>query len=320
MQKPGILAQQKVKWTHLYIKNNPPLWYRVETISGTRYILMVDMDGTLVSLPYFSYAMLTGKKPENVSENVSFILKDGKFSCSDLSVKWQVRMLRPVSEYVESHKVVSWLPLQRNAEEQMAALSSNIRRKIRKAENNGVIVEVGGPELSGCFYSVYSQNMHRLGAPSMSRSFYRRVVESFGNGGRFVVARYKGNAIGGAVLLRNGGATEACWFATLEDYNCFYTSYLLWWECIKLSCNSGCKVFSFGRSTRGTGSHIYKSQWGTRDTTLFWSYSCLHGNDVYKLGPFRFVMADREILAKLWKLSPCFIVRWLGPIVAGKFY
>ncbi len=310
----------KVNWPLLYSKNNPPTWYNVETKHGTRYILMVDMDGTLVSLPYFSWALLTHEKPSIVSDRISFKIVDDIFSCSDPNVKWQIRMLKPLSANVESHKVVSWLPLLNNAEMQMKSLSSNLRRKIRKAEKHGVLVEVGGIELARYFYRVYSQNMHRLGAPSMSRSFYQRVVEAFGDNGKYLIAWYNGQPIGGAVWLKNGDKAEACWFATLDEYNLFYTSYLLWWECIRLSCENECSVFSFGRSTRGTGTHLYKSQWGTRNTTLYWSHSHPHGNDKFQIGPLKFELPHREILSKIWKLSPCFVIRWLGPMVAGKFY
>lgn len=309
-----------VNWIHLYSKVSPPLWYRIDTPRGPRYILMVDMDGTLVSLPYFSWAMYTGQTPENLSDTVSFQLKDGKLSCSDLSVRWQVRMLRPVADHVESHKVVSWLPLKKTAEAQMAALSSNVRRKIRKAEKNGVSIEVGGAELSKVFFGIYARNMHRLGAPAMSQAFYRRVVESFGEEGRILIASYQGQAVGGAVWLRNGDKAEACWFATLDKFNGLYTSYLLWWHCIKLSCDNACSVFSFGRSTRGSGTHQYKSQWGSRNATLYWSYSHPMEISRIKLGPVQFKMPGRRMLAAVWKASPGFVVRWLGPRVAGKFY
>ncbi|MFH1120036.1 MAG: peptidoglycan bridge formation glycyltransferase FemA/FemB family protein [Bacteroidota bacterium] len=309
-----------VNWNYLYTDQNPPLWYRVDSEKGMRYLLMVDMDGILVSLPYFSWALFTDQKPEVVVEHITFTLKDGRLTCNDEKVKWQVRLLRPVSENVESHKVVSWLPLTSNVEAQMAALHSNVRRKIRKAQKNGVIIKTGGPELSDQFYNIYSLNMHRLGAPAMAPDFYKRIVEAFGNNGKILIAKYQGRKIGAALWLKNGDKAEACWFATLNDSNILYTSYLLWWECIRLACVNDCSVFSFGRSSRGSGTHHYKCQWGTRNSTLYWSYSGPCGQDSFRLGPLKFMLPGRTILSVLWKLMPRFIVRRLGPLVAGKFY
>jgi serine/alanine adding enzyme len=296
------------------------MWYRVVSGKSMRYLLMVDMDGTLVSLPYFSWALLTEQKPEIVAGDISFVLEDGKLVCSDQNRKWQVRMLRPLTGNVESHKVVSWLHLKKDVESQMEALPSNVRRKIRKAGKNGIGIISGGAELVDKFYNIYAQNVHRLGAPAMPPGFYKSVAEAFGSNGRFLIATYQNKEIGAALWLRNGNNAEACWFATLEEYNSLYTSYLLWWECIKLSCISGCRIFSFGRSTKGSGTFQYKSQWGTHNSNIYWNYSHPFGNERIKIGPFRINMPKRELLAKIWKKMPGFIVRWLGPMVAGKFY
>lgn len=309
-----------VNWPLIFSKAGKFGWYRVETPSGSRYLMMVNMDGILVSLPYFSYAYLTEKEPEKVESNPVFNYDGQILTCSDPDVQWQVRMLKPVSQYFHAVKIVSWLPLTDSIEAQMARFSSNVRRKIHKAVVNEITVEKGGRELIGQFYSVFSHNMHKLGAPAMSRSFYASVVEAFGKDARVLIARHHGKAIGGAIWLKHGNFSETCWFSTLEDYNSFYTSYILWWECISLSIEKKCKVFSFGRSTRDSGTHVYKQQWGVRNTTLYWSFSYPLRNDQFRIGLLNINMPNRKVLGFLWKISPCFIIRWLGPMVAGKFY
>jgi len=309
-----------VNWNMVYADRCQPLWYRVDTEKGVRYLLMVDMDGTLVSMPYFSWALFSRETPGNIATNISFTLRDGRLQCSDEKVKWSVRMLHQVSDHIESHKVVSWLPLKENAALQMDSLPSNVRRKIRKAGKNGIGIMVGGAELSDEFYRVYSRNMHRLGAPAMSAAFYKRVAEAFGREGKFVLATYNGRNIGAALWLQHGDKAEACWFATLEDYNSLYTSYLLWWECIRLSCIAGCHVFSFGRSTEGSGTHQYKSQWGTRNSRLYRNYSHHPGKKVFKFGPVQIEFPGQEFLSGIWKRLPGFMTRWIGPRLAGRFY
>lgn len=310
-----------VKWSLIYEKAGPIGWYKVSTPNGDRYMMMVTMDDILVSMPYFSYAYLEKEKPETVEPYPEFyIAENGNMVCRDETIQWHVRMLKPVSEHFHTDKAVSWLPLERNPKKQLTRFSSNLRRKINKSVSRGIKVEVGGPELIGKFYSVFSHNMHRLGAPHMSKSFYSRVVTAFGRDASVVVALYDGKAIGGAIMLKRGEMAETCWFATLEDYNPFYTSYFLWWECIKLAIERGCRIFSFGRSSTESGPYQYKQQWGVKNTTLYWSFSYPLRNDIYRVGPFDILMPNRKILAFIWKITPCFVIRWLGPIVAGKFY
>ncbi|MDY0343079.1 MAG: peptidoglycan bridge formation glycyltransferase FemA/FemB family protein [Lentimicrobium sp.] len=310
----------KIKWPLIYEKADKPLWYKVNTPYGMKFIMLVNMGDVLVSMPYFSYALIQNKVPDKVEVAPEFSY-DGKiFSCSDPTVQWHLRLLTRVSEHYHDVKVVSWLPLPDSPEEQFSRLSSNVKRKINKAVKNNIKVEIGGSELINKFYSVFSHNMHRLGAPAMSRKFYRRVVDAFGHNGTVIIAKHDGKAIGGAIMLKRGHFAEVCWFATLEDYNPFYTSYFLWWECIKLSIERKNHVFSFGRSTRNSGSHYYKQQWGVKNTTLYWNFSYPLRNDKYRIAGINILMPNRNILSFLWKISPCFVIRWLGPMVADKFY
>ncbi|MDD3743904.1 MAG: peptidoglycan bridge formation glycyltransferase FemA/FemB family protein [Lentimicrobiaceae bacterium] len=310
----------QINWPLIYKETSKPLWYRVNMPTGIKYIMLVKMDDTLVSMPYFSYANLQSETPEKVEDAPVFDY-DGKiFSCQDPDIQWHLRLLTPVSGHYHKVKVVSWLSLPLTPDEQFARFSSNVRRKINKATKNNIKIEIGGSELVNKFYSVFSHNMHRLGAPAMSKNFYKRVVDAFGHDGSVLIAKHDGKAIGGAIMLKRGKYAEVCWFATLEDYSSFYTSYFLWWECIKLAIKRKSRVFSFGRSTRNSGSHYYKQQWGVRNTTLYWSFSYPLRNDRYPIAGLNILMPNRNILSFLWKISPCFVIRWLGPMVADQFY
>ena len=310
----------KIKWPLIYKKTDNPLWYKVNTPSGLKFIMLVNMGDVLVSMPYFSYSLIQDNVPAKVETAPEFNYDGQVFSCPDPAVHWHLRLLKKVSEHYHDVKVVSWLPLPDSPEEQLSRLSSNVRRKINKAVKHNIQVEVGGSELIHKFYGVFSHNMHRLGAPAMSRHFYKRVVEAYGHNGSVIIAKHDGKAIGGAIMLKNGPYAEVCWFATLEDYSPFYTSYFLWWQCIKLSIERNCKVFSFGRSTRNSGSHYYKQQWGVKNATLYWNFSYPVRNDKYRIAGLNILMPNRNVLSFLWKISPCFVIRWLGPMVADKFY
>ena len=55
-----------VKWPLIYQHAGPVGWYRVKTVTGDRFMMMVNMDDILVSMPYFSYAHFSDQEPELV--------------------------------------------------------------------------------------------------------------------------------------------------------------------------------------------------------------------------------------------------------------
>ena len=96
-----------VNWSMIYRKSGPLGWYAVHTPFGKRYMMMVNMDDILVSLPFFSYGALTKNEADVVDNKVEFTFDGKQLTCNDPKVRWHVRMLRPVSEHLHTVKVVS---------------------------------------------------------------------------------------------------------------------------------------------------------------------------------------------------------------------
>jgi predicted N-acyltransferase len=223
---------------------------------------------------------------------------------------WEIRSFIRLSEHVYAHKSLSVLALEGNIEAQEKIFSSNLRRKIRKAEKNGISIRMGRQELTDDFYSVYSRNCHRLGTPVLKKDFYAGMLKAYPqNQARFFIAYYREKPIGAALLLGYQDVFENIFFATHQKYNHLYPSYLLNQAMIAYAIKYKANTYSFGRSSIGSGTHQYKQQWGVTDIPIYWNLSQSHKN-----------IREFAFLRKLWQALPYRLSLIIGPAIAGRLY
>lgn len=255
----------------------------------------------IVLLPMFSYG--PNARPEIAGEILKSLKSQG-YSC-----EW--RLTVKASEFVYTNKVATILSLTDDEEQQFGRLKPNVRRKIRKCSSNGIRVIKGGMELLAGFYEVYSIEMHRLGSPALPKRWFANLLEKYRYGEASVWCAYLDNhLVGTAFLLENELFFEACWFATLNKYNKYYTSYGLYWAMIRHAIHEKGLWFSFGRSSYMSGVHIYKQQWGSEDIPLFWNYSNEQPKNIRSF----------TMLNKLWGMLPFQVAKIVGPWISGRFY
>lgn len=255
----------------------------------------------IVLLPHFSYGPFA--PPAEVHTIFNELTAQG-YTC-----EW--RLFEKATDFVFTDKVSSILLLQHTADGQFNLLNTNLRRKIRKSALNGITTKPGRSELLYDFYEIYSRNMHRLGSPALPRKWFANVLTNYTNGEALLWCAYLNNKpAGAAFMLEYKGFYEACWFSTLHEFNYLYTSYGLYWAMIRFAVENKGLKFSFGRSSKDSGVHKYKQQWGSIDLPLVWNYSHPQGKNIRSF----------TFLTKLWKLLPYRLARFLGPFVAGRFY
>ncbi len=188
--------------------------------------------------------------------------------------------------------------------------SSNVRRKIAKAEKTGVAVKKGGQELVPDFTKVYNRNIQRIGSPTLGERFFRAIAAQTDLNAEVFVAYLKGKPIGGSFSMRYDRYYENLWFATLSDYNKFYTSYLLHAEMIKSAIQHHSADYSLGRSTKDSGVFHYKQQWPVEEVPVYFSRSVRGG----------FSLKQQKWLSELWKYVPPPVADTIGPFFAKKMY
>lgn len=255
----------------------------------------------IVLLPHFSYGPAL---PAEIVSQIIETLKAEGYQC-----EW--RLTSGASEFCITNKVTTLIRLSHNVRSQFESFNSNLRRKIRKCSSNGVEIRKGNLEMLPDFYKVYSRRMHQLGSPSLPGQWYSNLLEQYTHGKVSVWCAYlNGKPVGGAFVLEYQGYFEACWFATLKQYNKLYVSYGLIWEMMCDAISQAGITFSLGRSTVNSSVHRYKQQWGGEDVQLYWNHSHPPGRSIRSF-PF---------VSHLWKLIPFSIAQKAGPWFAGKIY
>jgi hypothetical protein len=140
--------------------------------------------------------------------------------------------------------------------------------------------------------------------------FFQTVFGAFPEESRLHVVRLHGRAVGAGFTMANGNTLEIPWASSLKSYNGLCVNHLMYWRILSQACADGFEQFHFGRSTRGSGQHHFKLQWGSVEVPLYW----------YLLGEER--SGDHEAATpsgelglgrRLWQKLPLWASRRLGP-------
>jgi FemAB-related protein (PEP-CTERM system-associated) len=269
---------------------------------------------TLVSLPFFNYggvladdaAGADALTEESVRLAQSRGVKQVELRHADdiAAGSWLLRL----------DKISMLLELPATVEELGKRLGSKLRSQIKRAEREQPEVAVGGAELLGEFYPVFCSVMRDLGTPVYARRFFDDVFACLGTRAQVVVLRVRGKAVSGAVLVRWRDGMEIPWAATLSDFRATAINMRLYWEVLQLCVVQGCRRFDFGRSTRGSGPHRFKEQWGAKPLQLHWRKWGVQ-EEVDAAAP---AGASLGLAVKVWSRLPLPVANWLGPMISPR--
>ena len=151
-----------------------------------------------------------------------------------------------------------------------AGLSDKVRNQVRKARRSGSMARVGGTELLGDFWAVFSENMRDLGSPVHDFQLFARLLGEASLGAELVVVFLAGEAAAAAMVFRQGETMFNPWAASLRRLRPTCPNMLLYWTMLELAIVRGCRIFDFGRSSPDSPAHRFKRQWGAEAQPLSW--------------------------------------------------
>lgn len=216
-----------------------------------------------------------------------------------------------------NQKVSMLLTLPDDKEALFGSFKSKLRSQVRKAEKNGLTSELGNsPALIDEFYDVFAKNMHKLGSPVHSKSWFDALAKEYGDNLTVGVVRSEGQCIGAGIVLSVGDKVAIPWASTLSAFNRLSPNMMLYWNFLAKACDSGKKQFDFGRSTFGEGTYKFKQQWGAQPRPLQWydllSESVSDGDAEEQEGE---ASKLRNMVEKIWTRLPLSLTKILGPVV-----
>ena len=258
------------------------------------------------SVPYFSYGLVLNIPIDHV------IIEKIKDLLLKNLINFKVKLLGSANDLFNPHKVSAFLDLKFTKEDQLSSFNSKLRSQIKKGYKNGLKCEIGGKNLIYDFWIIYSKNLHSIGSPSYSMSFFHKLLDNYNeNQIKIFIIKYNSVPIGSSLYLSYNGFSEVILASTLRKYNYLSTNMMMYWEMIVYSIENGNSIFSFGRSDLGSTQLRFKKQWGVRILPISYLNS---------KGSMLSLKELKNIFNKIWRIIPYSISKRIGYLIAEKFY
>ena len=266
----------------------------------------------LVSLPYFNYGGICAEDEESYSSLLNeAIYIAGREGAQHIELRESRRIDNGLS--VKQAKVSMRRLLPESSGVLWDNLGSKLRSQVKRPEREGMYARIGHEDMIDEFYEVFSENMRDLGTPVYSKTFFVNVLRRFPSAS-WICSVYtkEGKPVGSGFLVGFKETLEIPWASSLRAYNNCAPNMLMYWTCLKFACDSGYKVFDFGRSSPLEGTYRFKEQWGAMPHQLYWYYWMLFGKALPELSPRnpKYAMA-----INVWKRLPLSLTKLIGPMV-----
>lgn len=266
----------------------------------------------LVSLPFLDTAGMLAPTPAAEAALLDAALRRTREIGAQ---RLELRQLEPLAGAPPPggfNRVDLVLELETSDAEQWKALPAKVRNHTRKATREGLSVLEAGPEQQlAAFYEPFRRNMRDLGSPVHAREFFGAAAEAFGERLRFVCTTLDGRSIGGLVAIDFAGVVSVPWASTLRDQRHRCPNHIIYWEALRWSIARGAHMLDFGRSPRGSGTHVFKLGWGAVERPLVWLEFAPDGRPLEVAGPDAGAWLQR--LSQLWTRLPVALTAQLGP-------
>lgn len=291
-----------------------PLWVR--DFSGTVlgllplvYMRSRIFGRNLVSVPFFNYGGILSDD-EKVTSALLAKSEDvlSEYGADSLELRHLGAGLEGLP--TRTHKVTMELQLPESSELLWKSLKAKVRNQVRKAEKSELQARIGGVELLNDFYNVFAENMRDLGTPVYSRSLFANVLNRFPDDSALFTVYKDGQCVAGGLGIWYRGRFEIPWASSLRRFNRLCPNNLLYWQMLRHSCEIGCSVFDFGRSTPDGGTYKFKKQWGAEPVQLYWQYLLPEGKQMPEINPDN---PKFRMIIKIWQKLPVFLTRLVGP-------
>lgn len=196
-----------------------------------------------------------------------------------------------------------------DVEANMLAIPRKQRAMVRKGIKNGLVSAID--DGVDRFFDLYSDNVLRHGTPALSKKFFQRLKDTFGEACEVLtVTTPEGKPLSSVlsfyfrdeVLPYYAGDDMAARDLAANDFK--------YWELMRRACERGCKVFDYGRSKVGTGPYSFKKNWGFEPQPLSYEYRLYKCDAIPQNNPMN--PKYRAFIA-LWKRLPLGVANRLGP-------
>lgn len=285
------------------------------TISGVLPLVRVRsllFGRSVISLPFLNYGGVLADDDTTAEILIAAAGREARaFNAAFLELRHRDR--HAPSLPCRQHKLAMQLMLPATVETLWTSLDRKVRNQVRKAQKESLVPEVGGVELLDEFYEIFAENMRDLGTPVYPRSLFTEVFRALPDRARVFVVRLHDEAVAAGICLSYRGVTLNPWASSRRAYRHLSSNMLLYWSMLERAILDGDRIFDFGRSSIGAGTHQFKLQWGASERALSWEYLMLTGDVPPDQGPSN---PRLQAAIDFWRRLPIGMANVVGPLVA----
>jgi FemAB-related protein (PEP-CTERM system-associated) len=264
----------------------------------------------LVSVPFFNYG---GVLADDAAARSALLAAAERLARERRVRHVELRHEQPLDGMAypaRLDKITMLLDLPQTPEALSKQLGSKLRSQIKRAEREQPLVQIGGRELLPQFYQVFRGAMHELGTPVYPSHFFEAVFDAMPARCTVLLVSAAGAVQAASFLVRYRDRIEVPWAASTPLAKPMALNMRLYWEMLKYAVESGCRQFDFGRSTRDSGTHRFKAQWGAQPVQLNWYYWLASGGELPRLNQDN---PKYALAASVWRRLPRWLVNTAGP-------
>lgn len=166
------------------------------------------------------------------------------------------------------------LRLSNDLKEVWSRLGRDVKRAIKKAQIDGVIVENNSDSSALKEYiDLNFVNRKNLGVPAHPSRFFENLFKELEDNMRLYLAKFKNEVIGGGLFLYFKDTVLYGYGASNPKYLKLHPNHAILWKAIEDACKEGFVYFDFGRaSLNESGLRAFKLRWGTEEIALKYSF------------------------------------------------
>ena len=272
---------------------------------------------SLTSLPYLDYSGVTAADSSNIGpllEAAANITR--RQGCKRLEIRSPLRVKVPAGRdllgSVSTGKIRPLKTIDQKPSALLQSLKAKLRSQIKRPQKAGLTARSGAAELLDDFYRVFLENMRDLGSPVHGLGYFQAILRAFPDNARVFVVHLDGDPLAASILLFNQTLAENPWSSSLRRASKMSPNMLLYWAMLSFCAENSVARFSFGRSSRDSGTYRFKQQWGVEDQPLYW-YRPLGPSFEPGANGERSRIASAAITA--WQRLPVSATRVIGPRV-----
>ncbi|MEC4678404.1 MAG: FemAB family XrtA/PEP-CTERM system-associated protein [Nitrospirota bacterium] len=210
-------------------------------------------------------------------------------------------------------KVTLVLKLVKDPDLLWKGFNAKLRNQIRKPQKSGLTASWHGLEGLKDFYDVFAINMQALGSPVHGLKFFAEILKTFKESAKIILVKKEGKTIGGGICLYFKDTVQIPWASSLKSHIKLCPNNLLYWETIRWASEAGYERFDFGRSSPGSGTYRFKTQWGAEVEPLHWGYYSKKGD--HKGAMIHSDDARYNLVTQTWRKLPLPLTKLIGPFI-----